>query len=176
VEGASIGGISMVPVTGDGNGEGEAMGCSHFWRGRGAGGEVAPWCQRRMTQIRAEQWSGRPNAVAGVLGVKDDEKKFGRWTECAIGPNCWLGRRKKYDWEYEMGQKDRIRNIGGPKWKRKKEIKTGKDFYLLKIRNLIQMVFYLKILQNIYKWDLVLFISSCRTKWSKQNLKWKSYD
>jgi hypothetical protein len=50
-----------------------------------------------------------------------------------------------------MGQKDRIRNIGGPKWKRKKEIKTGKDFYLLKIRNLIQMVFYLKILQNIYK-------------------------
>jgi hypothetical protein len=22
------------------------------------------------------------------LGVKDDQKKFGRWTECAIGPNC----------------------------------------------------------------------------------------
>jgi hypothetical protein len=30
VEGASIGGISMVPITGDGNGVGETMGCSHF--------------------------------------------------------------------------------------------------------------------------------------------------
>jgi hypothetical protein len=30
---------------------------------------------------------------------------------------------------YEMSQKDRRRNIGGPKWKRKKEIKYGKDFW-----------------------------------------------
>jgi hypothetical protein len=31
-EGGSGGGTSMAPVTGDGNGEGEAMGCNHFQR------------------------------------------------------------------------------------------------------------------------------------------------
>jgi hypothetical protein len=45
-----------------------------------------------------------------------------------------------------MGQKDR-RNIGGPKRKRKK----GRIFWLLKIRNLIQMIFDLKFLQKICK-------------------------
>jgi hypothetical protein len=39
-----------------------------------------------------------------------------------------IGLAKKYEWEYEMGQKDRRRNTSGEKWKRKKEIKTGKDF------------------------------------------------
>jgi hypothetical protein len=34
-EGASGGGTSMAPVTRYGNGEGEAMMCSYFWRGRG---------------------------------------------------------------------------------------------------------------------------------------------
>jgi hypothetical protein len=34
----------MMPITGDGNGEGEVIGCSHFWRGRGGGGEAAPRC------------------------------------------------------------------------------------------------------------------------------------
>jgi hypothetical protein len=29
----------MTPVMGDGNGEGEAMGCDRFQRGRGGGGE-----------------------------------------------------------------------------------------------------------------------------------------
>jgi hypothetical protein len=43
----------MTPVTGDRNEEGEAMGCSHFRRGRGGGGEVAPLCRRQMTQ---EEW------------------------------------------------------------------------------------------------------------------------
>jgi hypothetical protein len=28
-----------------------------------------------------------------------------------------------------MSQRDRRRNTGGLKWKRKKEIKTGKDFW-----------------------------------------------
>jgi hypothetical protein len=36
---------------------------------------------------------------------------------------------KKYDREYEMSQKDRRRNTGGLKQKRKKEIKTGNDFW-----------------------------------------------
>jgi hypothetical protein len=44
-EGGSGGGTSMVSVTGDGNGEGEVMGCNYFWRG---GGEAAPQCRRRM--------------------------------------------------------------------------------------------------------------------------------
>jgi hypothetical protein len=72
---------------------------------------------------------------------------------------------EKYDREYEIFQKDRRRNTGGPKQKRKKEIKQGRIFGLLRIRNLIQMVLDLKFLQNLYKWYLVLFISSHRTKW-----------
>jgi hypothetical protein len=34
----------MMPITGDENGEGEVIGCGHFWRGRGGGGEAAPRC------------------------------------------------------------------------------------------------------------------------------------
>jgi hypothetical protein len=49
-EGGSGGGTLMTPVMGYGNGEGEAMGCDRFQRGRGGGGEVAPRCQRQMTQ------------------------------------------------------------------------------------------------------------------------------
>jgi hypothetical protein len=36
------------------------------------------------------------------LEVKDDQRKLGRWADCAFGPNCLLGQ-KKYDGEYEMG-------------------------------------------------------------------------
>jgi hypothetical protein len=46
-------GTSMTLVTGYRNREGETMGCSHFQRGRGGGGEVAPRCHRQMTQRRA---------------------------------------------------------------------------------------------------------------------------
>jgi hypothetical protein len=49
-EGGSDSKTSMAMVTGDGNGEGEVIGCSYFQRGRGGGGEAAPWCRRRMTQ------------------------------------------------------------------------------------------------------------------------------
>jgi hypothetical protein len=42
-EGGSNDGTSMVPI-GDGNGEGEAMGCGRFQRGRRGGGEEAPRC------------------------------------------------------------------------------------------------------------------------------------
>jgi hypothetical protein len=49
---------------------------------------------------------------------------------------------------------------------KKKENKNREGFFeLLKMGNLIQNVFDLKILQNICTWDLVLFISSRRTKW-----------
>jgi hypothetical protein len=43
-EGGSGGKASMTPVTGDGNREGEMLGCGHFWRGRGGGGETVPRC------------------------------------------------------------------------------------------------------------------------------------
>jgi hypothetical protein len=43
----------MTPVTGDGNGEGEVMGCGHFQRVRGGGGEAAPRYRWRMTKQRA---------------------------------------------------------------------------------------------------------------------------
>jgi hypothetical protein len=50
-----------------------------------------------------------------------------------------------------MGQKDRRRNTGRPKRKRKNAIKQGRIFGLLKIEKLIQIIFDLKILQNICK-------------------------
>jgi hypothetical protein len=40
----------MVSVTEYENGEEKALGCDHFRRGRGGGGEVAPRCQRQITQ------------------------------------------------------------------------------------------------------------------------------
>jgi hypothetical protein len=51
---------------------------------------------------------------------------------------------KKYDWEYEMSQKDKRRNTDGPKRKGKKEIKHGRIFGMLRIGNLIEMIFDLK--------------------------------
>jgi hypothetical protein len=56
----------MAPIMGDENGEGEAMGCDHFWRGRGGGGEIAPRCRRRTTHRRATRHPGRPKAAASV--------------------------------------------------------------------------------------------------------------
>jgi hypothetical protein len=64
-----------------------------------------------------------------------------------------------------MGQKDRRRNTGETKRKRKRKQKQGRIFGLLKIGNLTQIIFDLKILQNICKSDLVLFISLRRIKW-----------
>jgi hypothetical protein len=47
-EGGSSDGTSMVPVTGDENREGRRWGATVFRGGRGGGGEVTPWCRRRM--------------------------------------------------------------------------------------------------------------------------------
>jgi hypothetical protein len=49
--------------------------------------------------------------------------------------------------------------------KKKKGNKNRENFGPLKIGNLIQMVFDLFFFQNICKFDIVLFISSHRTKW-----------
>jgi hypothetical protein len=45
-----------------------------------------------------------------------------------------------------MSQKDKRMNTDGPKRKGKKEIKHGRIFGLLRIGNLIEMIFDLKIL------------------------------
>jgi hypothetical protein len=50
--GGSDGGTLITPIMEDGNGEGEAMRCIRFHRGRGGGGKEAPRCRRRMTQQR----------------------------------------------------------------------------------------------------------------------------
>jgi hypothetical protein len=48
-KGGSGGETSIAPVMGDGNGEGETIGCNHFQWGTGGGGEMAPRCRRRTT-------------------------------------------------------------------------------------------------------------------------------
>jgi hypothetical protein len=40
-EGGNDSRISMVPIMGDGNGEGDVIGCDRFRRGRGRGGKAA---------------------------------------------------------------------------------------------------------------------------------------
>jgi hypothetical protein len=65
-------------------------------------------------------------------------------------------------WDGKIGEV-----ILAAKMERKKEIKTGKDFWATENCKFDSNDFYLKNLQNICKWDLVLFISSCITKWRK---------
>jgi hypothetical protein len=78
----------MTSVMGDGNREGEVMGCIHFFRGREGGGEVSPRCLRQMTQRRVARWPGRPKAAASVWKSKMTK---GNWLS---GPNCRLVREK----------------------------------------------------------------------------------
>jgi hypothetical protein len=63
--GGSDGGTSITPVMGDGNGEGEAIGCIRFHRGRWGGGKEAPRCRRRMAQRRVARRPGTLNARLG---------------------------------------------------------------------------------------------------------------
>jgi hypothetical protein len=67
----------VAPVLRDGNEEWEAMGCGHFWRGKGGGGDTAPRCQRQMivkigTTVREAKGSG------WCLDVEDDQRKLGQ--------------------------------------------------------------------------------------------------
>jgi hypothetical protein len=64
----------MTLITRFENGEGEAMGCDRFQRGRGGGGEAAPRCWRRAThrttggwrsKMTKGNWVGRLNARLG---------------------------------------------------------------------------------------------------------------
>jgi hypothetical protein len=66
--------------------------------------------------------------------------------------------------------------LAGQNGKGKKEIKIENDFWAAENWKFDSNVFYLKILQNICKWDLVLSILSYRTKMVRNKIKWKSYD
>jgi hypothetical protein len=61
----------MTLVTGDGNGEEEAMGCNHFQRGRERGGEAASGWRSKMTK---ENLVGVLNVWLGRTTDWADEK------------------------------------------------------------------------------------------------------
>jgi hypothetical protein len=78
----------MASVTGDENGEGEVMGCSHFWRGKRGRR------RGRSTVLKANN-TKKSSAVAGEVEgggwrveVEDDQRKLSRWAECVVGSNC----------------------------------------------------------------------------------------
>jgi hypothetical protein len=77
----------MVPVTGDGNGEGDAMhgvwSFSEGNRGRGRGSSTVPKADDTMKSGTAVE-----EAEGGCCPkVEDDQRKMGRWAECTVKPN-----------------------------------------------------------------------------------------
>jgi hypothetical protein len=72
------------------------------------GGDAEMVTRRCSTKAEGSGWH---------LEVEDNQRKLVWCAKCAVVPNCGLSRRKKYDREYEMDQKDRRRNIDGPKGK-----------------------------------------------------------
>jgi hypothetical protein len=77
----------MVLLTEDENGEGEAMGVVIF---RGEEREEATQLHsaegrrhnKECVAAKEVEGGGRP------LEVKDDQRKLGPWSECAVGPSC----------------------------------------------------------------------------------------
>jgi hypothetical protein len=86
-EGGIDGGTSMTPVTGDGNREGEAMERGYFQRGRGGGVDSAPRC-RSLTTQQSRAMTLEAEGSGWCLDIEDDQRKLGRWTECAVGLSC----------------------------------------------------------------------------------------
>jgi hypothetical protein len=82
-EGGSGIGTSVAPVTGDENGEREAMGCGHFRRGRG---EEARRLHGAGGRRQCEERRG------GRGGRMRQRLASGGWVECAVGPKCQLGQ------------------------------------------------------------------------------------
>jgi hypothetical protein len=77
----------MVPVMGDENGEGEAM--HGVWsilkgnRGRGRGSSMVP---KADDTVKSGAAVGEAEGSC-CLKVEDDQRKLGRWAECAVEPN-----------------------------------------------------------------------------------------
>jgi hypothetical protein len=78
----------MTLITGDENGEGDAMGCDRFQRGRGGCGEEAPRCWRQVTHQRATQCLRRPKVAADDWRSKMTKGNWVMcsWTELLVGP------------------------------------------------------------------------------------------
>jgi hypothetical protein len=116
-------------VTRDGNGEGRRWGATVF------GGEEGEEARRFHGAEGGQQNKERHDGKR--LKVEDDKKirSVGwiyDWAELLTKPS------KKYGWEYDMDQKDMRMNTDVLKRKRKSKSKTRKDFWLLKIENLIK--------------------------------------
>jgi hypothetical protein len=88
-----------------------------------------------------------------IVGQVITDLSLGLLSLCGVVPRVPILVRK-------VGERIMICQNIKEKWNKNREI----FFWLLKIGNLIQIVFYLKILQTICKWNLVLFTSSHRTK------------
>jgi hypothetical protein len=70
----------MASVIGDGNGEGEAMGCGHFkWEEGEEERRLHSASSKRQNKERHDGWH---------LEVEDDQRKLGRWTDCVVGSTC----------------------------------------------------------------------------------------
>jgi hypothetical protein len=125
----------MAPVIGDGNGEFEVMRCGHFleWKtGRRQGGSTV---SEANDTVKSGATLGEAEGCGWCLEVEDDQRKFGWWAKYAVGPNCWLADKKLWLRVYD-GLEILEKEYWQAKAEKKKEIKTGKDFWLLKIRNL----------------------------------------
>jgi hypothetical protein len=68
------------------------MGCGHFRRERGGGGEAAPQCGRRMAQRRRPKEIGPVDRICGWAELSNGLAK--KWTECVVVPNCRMGWQK----------------------------------------------------------------------------------
>jgi hypothetical protein len=82
-EGDSSGGTSMASVMGDRNREWEVMGCGVFQRGKRQGSSTVPEADNIA---KSGVVAGEAKGGSWRLEVKDDQRKLGRWTECAVRP------------------------------------------------------------------------------------------
>jgi hypothetical protein len=79
-------GTLMVSITGDQNGKGGVMGhvCFLGKKGRRRGGSMVSETDDTMKSSMA---IGEAEGGGWRLRVKDDQRKLGRWVECAVGLN-----------------------------------------------------------------------------------------
>jgi hypothetical protein len=70
--------------------KGRRWGAAVF-EGEEGGGVAARWCRRRTT-TKSNVADREAEGGSWRLDVNDDQRKLGRWAECAVGLNGGLGR------------------------------------------------------------------------------------